>query len=149
MSLKETLQEDWKKALKSKQKKRANIISMLKSSILLVEKDKRRDLNDSEIIDVLSKEVKQRKEALEDFKKGNRQDLIDETNFELEVLLSYLPQQLTENEIMEIINQAVNVTKANSIKNMKDVMNIVIPKIKGRADSKLVSQKVKNILSKQ
>ena len=149
MSLKETLQEDWKKAFKSKQKKRANIISMLKSSILLVEKDKRRDLNDSEIIDVLSKEVKQGKEALEDFKKGNRQDLIDEANFELEVLLSYLPQQLTENEIMEIINQAVNVTKANSIKNMKDVMNIVIPKIKGRADSKLVSQKVKNILSKQ
>ncbi|OSA93074.1 GatB/YqeY domain-containing protein, partial [Clostridium botulinum] len=105
-------------------------------------------LEDSEIIDILSKEIKQRKEALEDFKKGNRQDLVDATNFEIEVLLKYLPQQLTEEEITEIIEKAVNETGANSMKHMKNVMSIVIPKTKGRADGKLVSEKVKNILSK-
>lgn len=148
MSLKEALQEDWKRALKAKEKEKATVISMAKASVLLVEKNSGRTLEDSEIIDVLSKEIKQRREALEDFKKGNRQDLVDETNFEIEVLLRYLPQQLTEEEITEIVKEAVKETGANSMKDMKNVMNIVVPKTKGRADGRLVSEKVKNILSK-
>ncbi|ABS34081.1 GatB/YqeY domain-containing protein [Clostridium botulinum] len=148
MSLKETLQDHWKQALKAKEKEKASTISMVKAAILLAEKNSGKTLEDSEIIDILSKEIKQRKEALEDFKKGNRQDLVDATNFEIEVLLKYLPQQLTEEEITEIIEKAVNETGANSMKHMKNVMSIVIPKTKGRADGKLVSEKVKNILSK-
>ncbi|EJO5347203.1 GatB/YqeY domain-containing protein [Clostridium botulinum] len=148
MSLKKTLQEHWKQALKAKEKEKASTISMVKAAILLAEKNSGKTLEDSEIIDILSKEIKQRREALEDFKKGNRQDLIDKTNFEIQVLLRYLPQQLTEEEITEIIKKAVNETSANSMKDMKNVMSIVIPKTKGRADGKLVSEKVKNILSK-
>ncbi|EPS48193.1 GatB/Yqey domain-containing protein [Clostridium botulinum CFSAN002369] len=119
MSLKETLQDHWKQALKAKEKEKASTISMVKAAILLAEKNSGKTLEDSEIIDILSKEIKQRKEALEDFKKGNRQDLVDATNFEIEVLLKYLPQQLTEEEITEIIEKAVNETGANSMKHMK------------------------------
>lgn len=147
MSLKETLQEDWKRALKAKEKDKVSVISMAKSAILLAEKDKGEALDDSEIISILSKEIKQRKEALEDFKKGNRQDLVHQNNFEIEVLLNYLPQQLTEEEITEIVKEAVQAEKANTIKDMKKVMSVVIPKTKGRADGKLVSDIVKSMLN--
>lgn len=147
MSLKETLQEDWKQALKAKEKDKASVITMAKSAILLAEKDKGEALDDSEIISILSKEIKQRKEALEDFKKGNRQDLVHQNNFEIEVLLNYLPQQLTEEEITEIVKEAVQAEKANTIKDMKKVMSVVIPKTKGRADGKLVSDIVKSMLN--
>ncbi|NEZ45708.1 GatB/YqeY domain-containing protein [Clostridium niameyense] len=147
MSLKETLQEDWKRALKAKEKDKVSVITMAKSAILLAEKDKGEALDDSEIISILSKEIKQRKEALEDFKKGNRQDLVHQNNFEIEVLLNYLPQQLTEEEITEIVKEAVQAEKANTIKDMKKVMSVVIPKTKGRADGKLVSDIVKSMLN--
>lgn len=96
---------------------------------------------------MLSREVKKRKESLEEFEKGNRQDLVEQVNKEIEILLEYLPQQLTEDEIAEIIRSAVDEVGANSIKDMGKVMAIVAPKVKGRADGKMVSEMVKKFYS--
>ncbi|MBV4439475.1 GatB/YqeY domain-containing protein [Clostridium tyrobutyricum] len=148
MSLKERLQEDWKQALKSKDKFKASTISMARAAVLLVEKTDGKQLDDEQIIGILAKEVKQRREAVLEFKKGNRQDLIDNAENEIKILLSYLPQQLNEEEISEIVHQAVNEVGANSIKDMKKVMALVVPKTKSRADGKLVSQIVKQYLNK-
>lgn len=148
MALKERLQEDWKQALKSRDKLKADTISMAKAAILLVEKTDGSKLEDDAIIDVLAKEVKMRREAVLEFEKGNRQDLVDKTNAEIEILLEYLPQQLNEEEIEEIVRMAVNETGSNSIKDMGKVMAAVTPRTKGRADGKLVSTIVKQFLSK-
>jgi uncharacterized protein len=148
MSLKERLQEDWKQALKSKNKLRVDTVSMAKAAILQVEKSDGSKLDDEQIIDVLAREVKMRREALLEFEKGNRQDLVDKTNEEIEILLEYLPQQLSEEEIAEFVRMAVNELGANSIRDMGKVMAEVTPRVKGRADGKLVSTIVKQILSK-
>lgn len=148
MSLKERLQEDWKQALKSKDKIKAGTISMARAAILLVEKTDGKQIDDEQVIEILAKEVKQRREAILEFKKGNRQDLVDDTENEIKILLSYLPQQLNEEEISEIVHKAVNEIGANSIKDMGKVMAAIMPKTKGKADGKLVSQIVKQYLNK-
>lgn len=148
MSLKERLQEDWKQALKAKEKFKANTISMARSAILVAEKSGEGTLDDERVIEILSKEVKQRRESILEFEKGNRQDLIDTAKAEIEILLDYLPQQLNEEEISEIVRQAVDEVGANDIKSMGKVMAVVVPKTKGRADGKLVSQIVKQYLNK-
>ena len=146
MSLKERIQEDWKNAMKAKDSFRASVLNMAKAAILYDEKANGQALDDEQIIAVISREVKKRKESIADFEKGNRQDLVDQTNKEIEILLEYLPQQLTEEEIAEIIKGAVDEVGANSIKDMGKVMAIVAPKVKGRADGKMVSEMVKKFL---
>ncbi|SEF74308.1 hypothetical protein SAMN05660865_00903 [Caloramator fervidus] len=146
MSLKERIQEDWKNAMKAKDSFRASVLNMAKAAILYDEKTNGKALDDEQVIAVLSREVKKRKESLEEFKKGNRQDLAEQVQKEIEILLEYLPQQLTEDEIAEIIRSAVDEVGANSIKDMGKVMAIVAPKVKGRADGKLVSEMVKKFL---
>lgn len=146
MSLKERIQEDWKNAMKAKDSFRASVLNMAKAAILYDEKANGQALDDEQIIAVISREVKKRKESIADFEKGNRQDLVVQTNKEIEILLEYLPQQLTEEEIAEIIKGAVDEVGANSIKDMGKVMAIVAPKVKGRADGKMVSEMVKKFL---
>lgn len=146
--LKEKLQEDWKNALKQKDKFRASVISMAKAAILLVEKAGASNLNDEEIVEILAKEVKQRRDALVEFEKGNRQDLIDDINREIAILLQYLPQQLTEDEIREIVIESAQKLGASSMKDMGKVMSDVRPKVTGRADGKIISQIVKEYLNK-
>ncbi|ARC85528.1 yqey-like family protein [Clostridium argentinense CDC 2741] len=148
MSLKDRLQEDWKNALKGKEKFKASVISMAKAAILQVEKDNKSSLNDDQVIEVLAKEVKQRRDALQEFEKGNRQDLVDSTNAEIDILLQYLPQQLTEDKIREIVRESAEKLGANSIKDMGKVMAAVRPSTNGRADGKIVSQIVKEYLNK-
>lgn len=147
MSIKERLQEDWKQALKNKEKSKANTISMARAAILLVEKTNGTIVDDTKAIEILAKEVKMRNESIVEFEKGHREDLVSSTKAEIEILMDYLPQQLSEEEIISIINDAVKETGANSIKEMGKVMATISPKIKGRADGKLVSEKVKNFLS--
>ncbi len=147
-TIKEKLQEDWKAALKAKDKFRANTISTAKSAILLVEKTDNVKLEDDEVINILAKEVKQRRESMLEFEKGNRQDLVDQYNTELEILLEYLPQQLSEEEIKQIVKDSAEEMGASSIKDMGKVMSAIRPKIVGRADGKLVSQIVKEYLNK-
>ena len=148
MTLKERLQEDWKTALKAKDKFKASTISMAKAAVLLAEKTDGVQLDDAKVVDVLAKEVKQRRDSVLEFEKGNRQDLVDQTKAEIEILLNYLPQQLSESEISDIVRKAVDETGANSMKDMKAVMAIVTPATKGRADGKMVSKLVRDSLNK-
>ena len=146
-TIKERLQEDWKNAVKAKDKFKSNVISTAKSAILLVEKTEGIKVEDAQAIEILAKEVKQRREAMLEFEKGNRQDLVDQNKAEIEILLEYLPQQLSEDEIKEIVQISATDVGANSIKDMGKVMALVRPKVLGRADGKLVSQLVKEYLT--
>ena len=146
-SIKERLQEDWKNAVKAKDKFKSNVISTAKSAILLVEKTDGIQVEDAQAIEILAKEVKQRREAMLEFEKGNRQDLVEQNKAEIEILLKYLPQQLSEDEIKQIITESATEVGANSIKDMGKVMAIVRPKIVGKADGKLVSALVKEYLT--
>lgn len=147
-SIRETLQNDWKNAVKQKDKFKANVISMVKASILLVEKSGVEEVNDAKVIDILAKEVKQRRDSLVEFEKGNRQDLVDETKAEIEILLQYLPQQLTEEEIRKIVIESAEKLGTSSIKDMGKLMSAIKPQVQGRADGKVVSQIVKEYLNK-
>jgi len=148
MSLKERLQEEWKEALKTKNKLKATTISMARAAILYIEKTDGIKLEDEQVIEVIAREVKQRREAMLEFEKGKRQDLIDLCKAEIEILLEFLPQQLTEVEIFEIVREAAVEVGANSIKDMGKIMSVVTSKTKGRADGKLVSIIVKDYLNK-
>ncbi len=146
-TIKERLQEDWKQAMKARERFKAGVLSTAKSAILLVEKTDGIKLEDEQVIEILAREIKQRKEAMLEFEKGNRQDLVDQSKAEIEILLDYLPQQLSEDEIFEIIKQTAVEVGANSIKDMGKVMTAVRPRTVGRADGKLVSQIVKEYLN--
>lgn len=146
MSLKERLLDDMRAAMKSRDAFRKNILSMARAAVLQVEKDQRVDLDDQGVIEVLSKEAKLRKEAIGDFKKGNRQDLVEKNEREIEILQEYLPQQLSEEEIEEIVKQTINEVGANSVRDMGKVMGAIMPKVKGRADGSIVNRLVKEYL---
>lgn len=148
MSLKETLQEDWKQALKAGDKFKAATITLAKAAVLQLEKTDGNKADDEQVTEVLSKEIKMRREAVIEFEKGNRQDLVEKANKEIEIFLSYLPQQLSEKEILEYIREAAIEVGANSIKDMGKMMANLTAKTKGRADGKAVSNLVKQYLNK-
>ena len=146
MSLKEQLAADLKQSMKDKDKIAKSAITLVRAAILQIEKDEKKELFDDDIIDVVSKQVKQRKDALSDFQKGNRQDLVEQTEREIEVLTKYLPQQLSEDELKVVVLNAINEVGATSMKDMGKIMSIVMPQIKGRADGKMVNKIVKENL---
>ncbi|HHW31565.1 MAG TPA: GatB/YqeY domain-containing protein [Clostridiaceae bacterium] len=146
MSLKETLLEDLKNAMKEKDIIRKNVVQMIRSAVLQVEKDKQVTLDDDGVLEVISKELKKRKDILPDYEKSGRQDLIDNLNYEISILLQYLPKQLDEAEIEEIVMKAVKDVGATSVKDMGKVMQVIMPQIKGKADGKVVNQIVKKVL---
>ena len=143
MSLKDKLLQDLKEAMKEKDTVRKNTVQLVRSGILQIEKDKKIELDDEGVLDVISKELKKRRDSMPDYVKSGRQDLIDNLNKEIEVLLTYLPKQLTEDEIKVIVEEAVKETGAATMKDMGKVMANVTPKVKGRADNKIVSGLVK------
>ncbi|MDO5724782.1 MAG: GatB/YqeY domain-containing protein [Tissierellia bacterium] len=147
MSLKEKLMVDLKNAMKEKNTVRKNTITMIRAAIKQKEVDERKELKDSDIIDIISKQLKERKSSIIEFEKGNRQDLVDLTNKEIKILLEYLPQQLSESEIDELVKEAINETEATSIKDMGKIMKILMPKVKGKADGNLVNQSVRKFLN--
>ena len=144
MSLKEVLQQDLKTAMKEKDSIRKNAIIMVKAAILQIEKDKRIELDDEGVIEVIAKGVKQRRDSIPEFEKGNRQDIIENINKEIDILMDYLPQQLSDDEVSRIVSDTIFEVGAQSAKDMGKVMSALMPKVKGRADGKLV-----NILVKQ
>ena len=146
MSLKDKLMLDLKEAMKDKDTIRKNTVQLVRSGVLQIEKDKKIELDDEGVLDVISKELKKRRDSMPDYFKSGRQDLIDNLNKEIEVLLTYLPKQLTEDEIRAIVEEAVKETGATTMKDMGKVMANVIPKVKGRADNKIVSGLVKQML---
>ncbi len=149
MTLREKLQKDWVSAVKEKDKIKASTISMVKAALILEDKNgSGKELNDDDVTLVLAREVKKRKEALLEFEKASREDLITQTNEEIKILLSYLPKQLTEEEIRELVNNKISELEVTGIKNMGKVMAVITPMVKGKADTKLVSDIVKELLNK-
>ena len=148
MSLKEKLLQDMKEAMKNKETIRKNTIQLVRSGVLQIEKDKKIVLDDDGVVDVIAKELKKRRDSMPDFEKSGRTDLIENLNEEIKVLLEYLPEQLTSDEIKQIVQDVINETGAATIKDMGKVMAAVGAKVKGRADNKTVSGFVKELLTK-
>ena len=148
MSLKETLLQDLKAAMKDKDIIRKNTIQLVRSGVLQIEKDNQVELDDDGGLDVVAKELKKRRDSLPEYEKSGRTDLIENLNREIEVLLGYLPKQLTEDEIHKIVEETIAETGATTMKDMGKVMGAVSPKVKGRADNRVVSGYVKKLLSK-
>lgn len=146
MSLKEQLFADLKTAMKEKDTLKKDTVQLIRSGILQFEKDNKVELDDEGVMDIISKQLKSRRDSLPDFIKSGREDLIEKLNKEIEILLGYLPEQLSEDEIQKIVEEAIAATGAASVKEMGKVMGIVNPKLKGRADMKVVGALVKKLL---
>ncbi|MNO21548.1 glutamyl-tRNA(Gln) amidotransferase subunit E [compost metagenome] len=146
MNLSERLNEDMKQAMKSQDKFKLSTIRMVRATIKNLEIDLKRTLNDNEVLDILSREIKQRKDALQEFEKAGREDLASNVRAEAEIIAGYLPEQLTEEEIKVIVQQTIQETGASSKAEIGKVMSALMPKVKGRADGKLVNQAVQQLL---
>ena len=149
MTLRDRLTEDMKQAMKDKEagKLRLSVIRMVRSAAKYLEIDRGRELDDAELIDVVAKEVKMRKDSLEEFRKADRPEALATLEQEIAILMVYLPAQMGEAEVRELVKQAVAEAQAVSPKEMGKVMAILMPKVKGRADGKLVNSLVKEMLS--
>ena len=145
--LKEKLLEDLKNCMKEKNVVRKNVIQMVRAAILQVEKDKHIELNDDQIIDIIAKESKKRKDSLEDYEKSGREDLINEIKEEIEILAEYLPKQLSVEEIEEIVKEVIKDEGATSMKDMGKVMKTAKEKIGAASDGKTINEVVKQLLN--
>ena len=145
--MKEQLLQDLKEAMREKDTIKKDAITMLRASILQVEKDTQKTLNDDEICAIVAKEVKKRKESLKEYEEANREDIVESLKREIEVLSKYLPEQLTKEEIEKLVEQAIVESQATSMKDMGKVMSNLRPKTAGKADGKLVSDIVKEKLA--
>jgi len=148
MSLKNKLTDDLKIAMKTQNKVMKSTVTMLRAAIKQIEVDERRDLTDDEILDIIAKQVKQKMNAIEDFTSGGRDDLVELTKSEIEFLMAYMPEQLSDEALAVIVNDAISATNATTMKDMGKVMGIVNSKAKGQADSKRIADMVKKSLTK-
>lgn len=147
MGFKEQFASDLKDAMKSKDVIRKNTIQMVRAAIKQYEVDNRVELDDDGILGILAKEVKQRRDSLPDYERSGRADLVENLNTEIKILMEYLPAQLSEEELTEIIKDAIDKTGASSVKDMGKVMGIVVNSTKGRADAKMIGAIAKRLLS--
>ena len=147
MSIKEQLTADMKEAMKAHDKDRLAVIRLARGAVRQAEIDGgHTELDDEGVIGVLSKEVKMRRDSLEEFQKGGREDLVARTQAEIDVLMHYLPAQLSEDEVKKLVADAVAQTGAQTQKDMGKVMGLLMPKVKGRADGKMVNTLVRSML---
>ena len=144
----EKIEIDLKSALKSKEQIKVSTLRLLKSAIGYLAIEKKEDLKDDDVISVIKKQVKQRKDSIEGFKKGNREDLAQKEEVELKILKLYLPEEITPEALRVIIDEAINETGASAPKDMGMVMKAVMAKTKGLADGKVISSIVIEKLSK-
>ncbi len=145
--LKEKLLEDLKECMKNKNTVRKNVVQMVRAAILQVEKDKQITLDDNQIIDIIAKESKKRKDSLADYEKSGREDLIAQIKEEIEVLAEYLPKQLSEEELENIIKEVIEEQGATSMKDMGKVMKAAKEKIGAASDGKTINEVVKKLLA--
>lgn len=145
--LKEKLMEDLKNCMKEKKELRKNVIQMIRAAILQIEKDKQIELNDDQILEIIAKESKKRKDSLEDYEKSGRQDLIEQINEEINIISEYLPKQLSKEEIKPIIEGIIKETAATGMKDMGKVMKVAKEKIGAAADGKTINEVVKELLN--
>ncbi|WP_206812065.1 GatB/YqeY domain-containing protein [Paradesulfitobacterium ferrireducens] len=148
MSLKDRLVEDMKAAMKAKEegKVRLSVIRMARAAIKNSEIDKKQEFNDEQVIEVLAREVKMRRDAIAEFTKAERPEKVKELEEEIAVLMEYLPQQLSEGEIRRLAQETIQSVGAQGPKDLGKVMGALTPKTKGRADGKLVNQIVRELL---
>ncbi|MFD1466178.1 GatB/YqeY domain-containing protein [Lapidilactobacillus mulanensis] len=147
MSLNEQLTADLKAAMKAKDKTKLSVVRMIKASLTNAKIKKAADLTDEEELQVVTTEMKQRKDSLAEFEKAGREDLSAEVKAEMAIVQNYLPAQLTDEELSAIIQETIDENGATSMKDMGNVMSKLMPKIKGRADGGQVNQLVKKLLS--
>lgn len=148
MSTQDRLLEDMKVAMKAGEagKLRLSAIRMVRAALKNGEIDRRHPLSEDEVLEILAKEIKQRRDAIAEFEKGGRGDLIQQYEGEIAVLSEYLPQQLTADEIRKLVSEAIARTGASGARDMGKVMGALLPQTRGRADGRLVSQIVKEML---
>jgi uncharacterized protein len=147
VSLLERLNSDIKQAMKNKEKDKLSVIRMIKASIQNEALKIGKELSEEEELTVLSREVKQRKDSLHEFDKAGREDLVEKIRTELQYVELYMPKQLSEEEVNEIVKQAISETGASSKAEMGKVMAVIMPKVKGKADGSLVNKLVQQHLS--
>lgn len=145
--LKEKLLQDFKDAMKEKNELKKNTIMMVRAAILQIEKDSQKEVSDAEILEILSKEVKKRKDSLEDITKSGREDLIKQVNDEIEIINAYLPEPLSLEELEQIISEVIAEVGATSMKDMGKVMGLAKTKTAGRADNKTINEIVRKKLN--
>ena len=147
MALKEQLQKDLVSAMRDKDTVRKNVVQLIKAGVLQVEKDNKTTLDDEGVLAVIAKQLKQRRDSLPDYEKSGRDDLIAQLKREMELLMEYLPAQLTHDELVEIVKDAIEETGASQIKDMGKIMAVVMPKTKGRADGKEINAIARELLA--
>ncbi len=147
MNTKEKLENDMKDAMRNKDEARKRTLRMALSEIKLAEIDKREALDEAGVIAVIQKEVKSRREAIADAERASRPDLVAEANTEIAILETYLPQQLTPEELGALVQEAVDETGATSMREMGQVMKVLMPRLEGRATGQEASQAVRKLLS--
>ncbi|MDH5325575.1 MAG: GatB/YqeY domain-containing protein [Gammaproteobacteria bacterium] len=146
-TLKQQLTDDMKAAMKAKEKQRLGVLRLALAALKQVEVDERKELTDTDVLAVLDKMIKQRRDSISQYEAANRQDLADQEKYEVDVLQGYLPAAMDENELEAVIKEIIAATGAASMQDMGKVMNELRPKVQGRADMGMVSQKVKSLLS--
>jgi len=146
MDLKERLTEDMKSAMKARDKRRLSAIRMLLAQIKNAEIAKKGDLSDEEILAVVSSDVRKRRESIEEYGKGGREDLVEKETVELAVVEEYMPQQISADELRRIVADTIAESGASSPADLGKVMGMLMPKVKGKADGKQVNQLVREML---
>jgi uncharacterized protein YqeY len=146
-TLKDQLIQDMKTAMKQKEQVRLSTIRLVRAAAKNREIELGEELNDEEVIKVISTLVKQHKDSIEQFQKGGRDDLVEKEQAELGILESYLPQQLSEEDVKALVKEAIEAVSATSMKDIGKVMKYIMPKVQGRADGKMINQLVKEHLA--
>jgi uncharacterized protein YqeY len=141
--LRDSIANDMREAMKAREQVRVGALRMLMAAVKNTEVEKLHELSDDEVIEVIAREAKRRRESIEAFEKGGRTDLIEKETGELEVLEAYLPEKLSEDELASLVDQAIAETGASTPKQMGEVMKALMPKLRGRADGAQVSAMVK------
>jgi uncharacterized protein YqeY len=148
MSLQQRLGDDLKAAMKSSDSLKTSVLRMVKAAIKNKQVEKRKDLSDEEIISVISTLTKQRRESIDLFSKGGREELAEKERQELAMLQLYLPGQLSPEDLDRIIMEAINESSAEGVKDIGKIMRLIMPRVQGAADGKVVNQRVRELLEK-
>ena len=143
----EKFQQDMIKAMKEKKKEELSVLRMAKGTMDKIRIDQKKEVDDQLLIEVIAKEIKSRNDSIAEFKKGGREDLVSKTENEIDILKRYLPEQLSEEEVDKIIDEAFVELSPQGMKDMGKVMSMVSPKVKGCFDMGVVSSKIKSRLS--
>lgn len=147
MTLKQRIQEDMKTAMRAAEKRRLGVIRLILAAVKQVEVDERIDVDDARLLVILSKMLKQRQDSITQFAAANRQDLVDQEEFEVQIIQAYLPQPLSDAELEVLIQQAIQASGQSGIQAMGAVMNWLKPHVQGRADMGQVGAKIKQKLA--